>query len=265
MKVITVATHSQAYFPILQESARRNNIDLIILGWGDKWAGFGWKLKLIRNYLQSLNYDEIVLVLDAFDTFIASDVKEIIKKYKDLNSPMICAAERKHHSAIWNWTYEKIFNKHKRYPGTPTEYGYLNAGGWISTASYALKLIDQSTLVDSMNDQTLFTSLYVKGLVSIDYNCEIFTCIRKESDLTHVNNKLKNVRTNTYPCMIHAPADVSMKKLISSLGYQPIKYKLSQRAWKYIYSIYAFWGGNSIKDNLPGCPNNRMHSNADQR
>jgi hypothetical protein len=77
MKIITVATHSQAYFPALKDSARRYNVDLIVLGWGEKWLGFGWKLRMIRDYLKSLSGDEIVMVIDAFDTLITSDVNEI--------------------------------------------------------------------------------------------------------------------------------------------------------------------------------------------
>ncbi len=249
MKIITVATHSQAYFPVLKESARKNNINLVVLGWGEKWAGFGWKLKLLKDYLYTLSHDEIILVLDAFDTIIISNTNEIIKKFKGINKPIICAAERKHYSRIWNWAYEKIFNKDGHYPQTPTGYSYLNAGAWMSSTGYALSMLDKASLENTTNDQTLFTHLYTKGHIFIDYGCEIFTCIRKESDLLHINRRFKNVFTQTYPCIIHAPADVSMKNSVKCMGYQPVRYTVLQRAWKYIYSVYAFWGTNSIKQN----------------
>ena len=105
MKIITVATHSQAYFPVLQESAKRHDITLVVLGWGQKWSGFGWKLQKLKDYIEFLPRDEIVVVLDAFDTLISAKVDELEKKFRKLNTPMLCASERKHNSYIFNWAY----------------------------------------------------------------------------------------------------------------------------------------------------------------
>lgn len=248
MKIITVATHSQAYFPVLEESAKRYGVDLVVLGWGEKWQGFGWKLKLIKDYLGLLSLDETVVVLDAFDTFISGDIDELEKKFKKLNIPMLCASERKHKNPVHNWVYEKIFNNKNDYPKTPTGYNYLNAGTWISSAGYVLRLLNMATIGNTTNDQKLLTSLYLRGYVSIDYNCELFTCIKSEFDLSCSSKGLKNRFTETYPYVIHAPIDVSMKKVLSLLEYNPINYTLKERAWKYAYSILAFWGnrgGNS--------------------
>lgn len=247
MKIITVATHSQAYFPVLQESAKRHGIGLIVLGWGQKWSGFGWKLQQLKNYLDSLPQDEIIVVLDAFDTLISSNIGEIEKKFGNINTNMLCASERKHHSYIFNLAYEKIFNNRNGYPQTPTPYIYLNAGAWISFAGYALNLLKMVNIKNTTNDQELFTYLYLNGYISIDYGCEIFTCIREENDLLYINQIFQNKFTKTYPCIIHAPADVSMKKITSLLGYSPINYNLKQRAWKYIYSTCAFFGNKSFK------------------
>ena len=247
MKIITVATHSQGYFPILASSCKRHNIELTILGWGDKWKGFGWKLMLLKKYFESLANDERVLVLDGFDSFIISDSNEILHKIEQLNKPIVCAAERRHANTMWNAAYEKIFNSDGLYPSTPTVYHYLNAGGWITTAGYALELLNNPWIRNSTNDQAFLTYLYLKEKVFIDYNCEIFTCIRRESDLTLTKNRFKNVFTNSYPCIIHAPADVSMRGLVSQLGYEAIQYNIVKRAWKYLYSGYAFWGSKSYK------------------
>ena len=46
VKLVTVATHSESYFPWLKESCVRYNTNLEILGWGEKWQGYhrGWKV-----------------------------------------------------------------------------------------------------------------------------------------------------------------------------------------------------------------------------
>lgn len=251
MKVITVATHSQAYFPVLEESARLNNIELIVLGWGEKWGGFGWKLKLLKNYFQTQPPNEIVIVVDGFDTFIISNLDEIIQKFKEINKPMICAAERKHHNYIWNIVYERIFNKRNSYPQTPTIYNYLNAGAWITSSGYILDLLKDVPLHNTTNDQALFTYLYINEKIAIDYECKIFTCIRNESDLLYTNGRYENIFTKEYSCIIHAPADVSMKNLIHYMGYTPVKYYFYQRVWKYLYSIFGFWGNELFKQEKP--------------
>jgi hypothetical protein len=247
MKIITVATHSQGYFQVLKQSCRRNNIELTILGWGQKWGGFGWKLKVVRDYLKTLPADDIVLVIDAFDTLIICDTDEILAKFKSMNKPMLCAAERPHDRGIWNAAYERIFNNKGTYPKTPTAYCYLNAGVWLSSAGYALKLLTKAAIENSTNDQTYFTYLYLRGEVFIDFNCEIFTCIRKERDLKQCGTRFENAFTYTYPCIIHAPADVTMENIVASICYEPVRYGIFQKSWKYIYSIRAFWGDTSFK------------------
>jgi hypothetical protein len=53
MKLVTVATHNDKYFPALQESCDRLGYNLVILGWGEKWQGFAWRFKLVRDYLET--------------------------------------------------------------------------------------------------------------------------------------------------------------------------------------------------------------------
>ncbi|MCB8977579.1 MAG: hypothetical protein H6657_09180 [Ardenticatenaceae bacterium] len=78
MQVITVATHSQGYFPLLADTCRNNNIELVVLGWGERWKGFGWKLGLLKKHFESVSSNEIVLVLDGFDTILVSHPIQII-------------------------------------------------------------------------------------------------------------------------------------------------------------------------------------------
>ena len=52
VRLVNVATHSESYFPWLQESCKRYNTNLEILGWGEKWQGYSWKFTLMLNYLK---------------------------------------------------------------------------------------------------------------------------------------------------------------------------------------------------------------------
>ena len=86
MKAITVATHAERYFDVLKESAERNNIDLVVLGWGEKWKGFTWKFNLLIDYLKSCDDNEIVLFIDGYDVFFIRSEYDIINTFLKLKN-----------------------------------------------------------------------------------------------------------------------------------------------------------------------------------
>ena len=43
LHIVTVATHSDYYFPYLKESFKKNGKELTVLGYGEKWKGFNWR------------------------------------------------------------------------------------------------------------------------------------------------------------------------------------------------------------------------------
>jgi hypothetical protein len=55
---VTVATHSERYFPYLKLSAEKYGHHLVILGWGQKWQGLTWKFQPMKEYLKSIPKDE---------------------------------------------------------------------------------------------------------------------------------------------------------------------------------------------------------------
>ena len=70
LKNITVATHkNKGYYKILEESCKRNDIDFIVLGFGQKWEGFTMRWKLWDNYLNKLNDNDIVMINDAYEYY----------------------------------------------------------------------------------------------------------------------------------------------------------------------------------------------------
>jgi len=88
MKIITVATHSELYFPIFKESCQRNNLDLVVLGFGKKWEGFSWRFHLISNYIKELPLDEILIISDAFDVIILNTTN-ILERFQTFNSSVV--------------------------------------------------------------------------------------------------------------------------------------------------------------------------------
>ena len=65
MKIIIYATHSFGTFETLKQHP-----DIVILGYGTKWNGFIEKAKVIKKYISTLPNDEVVCVIDGFDSYI---------------------------------------------------------------------------------------------------------------------------------------------------------------------------------------------------
>ena len=81
MKILTVGTHNKGYYEILQGSCKRNNLELINLGWGKEWKGFTMRYDLMDEYLDKQDDNEIIMFIDAYDVFLLEGEKEILKKF----------------------------------------------------------------------------------------------------------------------------------------------------------------------------------------
>ena len=60
LQIVTVATHNLGYLDKLAESCKRAGTDIKILGLGAKWEGFFTKLKLMCEFLTSVDPSAII-------------------------------------------------------------------------------------------------------------------------------------------------------------------------------------------------------------
>lgn len=74
---IRIATENKFYLPYLNQLIP----NLIILGMNMKWEGYIMKPKLVNKYLKTLNNNDIVCVIDAYDIL---PTKNIINLKKNL-------------------------------------------------------------------------------------------------------------------------------------------------------------------------------------
>ena len=101
MKVITVATEKNGYYLSLEESAKNLDFELILLGLGMKWKGFGWRVKMVLEYLQkslmnsSMNEDDVFMMVDAYDVVLLRSSKDALNEYASMGVPFLCGGFRK--------------------------------------------------------------------------------------------------------------------------------------------------------------------------
>ncbi len=67
--IVTVGTDISGYYNILIKSCKRLSLNIINLGLNKKWSGLTMKYSLLKEYLQKLDNNDVVLFIDAYDVF----------------------------------------------------------------------------------------------------------------------------------------------------------------------------------------------------
>lgn len=138
MRLVTVATHSDGYFPWLIESCRRNTVKLDVLGWKQKWQGFNWRNKLMIDYLKQLPPQELVCFIDAYDVIILKQLTDMEPKFAAFTAAtgykivVGCEHIKDSYSKLGAALY---------FP--PCKGTYLNAGTYMGLAKDLLEILQE--------------------------------------------------------------------------------------------------------------------------
>ncbi len=199
--VCTVASHKTANLNKLLLSCELNHIDLEVIGLGLPYYGNGTKLYLMAEYLETLNDDEIVMFVDAFDVILVADKEVILEKFLRMNTPFLMSAEK------------NCYPPHliARYPPMQNPFRYINTGSYIGYVD-VLKawLNDLPPINPNASDQLQVSTHYLDGHVffNLDYYCELFLplyLVQDQEIVIDVENKIVHcLTTNSQPCVIHA-------------------------------------------------------------
>ena len=106
--IVCYATHTERYFNILKESCP----NIIILGYNDKWINFYTKIHKILDFCKTKNPDDIICIIDGFDTIVLSSLDEILDKYKSLNYDIVFSKAMKSIQWIEGNNYMYIYFKY---------------------------------------------------------------------------------------------------------------------------------------------------------
>jgi hypothetical protein len=231
MKIVTVATKSDRYFPYLEESAKRYDHDFVILAWGKEWKGLGWKFKLMREYLESLPSNELICFIDGYDVILLEDPKTIEDKYNRFTggdkTKVLCAIDRSCGTDL----DKTIINLWMSFYFYKMDNITVNSGTYIGYSSTLLEIYNsmckEFTCDDYTDDQNILQQYILKhkSQFIIDKESEVFlvslSVFSKVSpghdNILIENNKLKF--NGKSPSMLHAPNYTDIDDVIESLGY----------------------------------------------
>lgn len=161
--IVTVATEKKFYMPYLEESIKKNNGNLIILGLGQKWQGFNWRNKLMLDFLKTIDPDDIVCFVDGYDVICVRDLREITDVFLQLkkkNNCKIVVAENKiimnNLFNIYNFIkvkiiFDKCINK------------LINSGTYIGHVKDVLYVLKQVYTGDNTLDDQKILVKYCKS------------------------------------------------------------------------------------------------------
>jgi hypothetical protein len=224
MKLVTVATQDDGYFKWLKQSCKRYNYDLVILGYGEKWQGFNWRLQQVMKYVEQADPDEIICCIDAYDVIMLRDSKEMERAFIEIHDRERCkiviATEITDKNILWKLLGLWLFGSN------------INAGTYIGYAKdilYILKKAQQINDKPNADDQLLLAKITKHNPIDIyiDNDNELFLTILK---LTFMNNSILHTTNLSItdnklyykkhrPFILHVPANMNMVDVIQKLGY----------------------------------------------
>lgn len=207
MHLVTVATHSDGYFPWLLQSCKRFDAPLNVLGWGQVWKGYGWRLQLIIDFLNSIPDNDLVCFIDAFDVILLKPLRDLEEcYYHNAKKDTLLIAEERPQTWIEKSGAYITFGK--------CNGSFINAGSYIGPA-YVIKNVLAS--FDNVIDDQVRLVSYCKtqiDQVSIDKTSSCFLTVSsmfKEFDI-----KLLSLYD---PCILHGAMNTNMNNVIRLLGY----------------------------------------------
>lgn len=185
----------------LYDSANQHNIVVKNLGKGVDWndpmtgRGGGKKLKLIKNYINTIDEYDVVLFTDSYDVIYADDIESIFDKYLGFNTRVLFSAE----SVCWPnaaWA--------DRFPETDHAYRYLNSGTFIGRVKELRAILEDYDEELHDDDQEYIQEQFLSGKfdIKLDTEAYLFQCHEPKIQIAD-NGQLYNPVTNCCPSIYH--------------------------------------------------------------
>lgn len=186
IQVVTYATHSQGMFEDLMNNSQ--DVEIKVLGWGKKWTGYNDKLKECYNYINELPDDDIIVIIDGFDSKIIKPLDEIEKRFLEMNCKVLFSIDPELSGK--NNTL-KVFTSCKNNK-------IINAGLYMGYVKYLKPILNDALEMKCKDDQRNINILCKKyPYLTIDENEIIFS-----------NKK------NLNACILGFPGETSMSRHI---------------------------------------------------
>jgi len=221
------SNYSQILMNLENMSKNKNNYNLcvdddeFIKNRGDSYT----KLKIIKllDILKKYDDNDIIMYIDAFDTYVDATDHEIENKFLESDADVIYSCEKN----CWpNTDFSKYFS----------DQHFVNSGTIIFKNVKFQKILEVISLLHQKTNEcdqyyhTVFAAINLMNVkIKLDESNEFFQCLwgENENNFEKIDGRIKNKNTNTFPCVFHGngDGDAILKKLfenkkeVSFLGF----------------------------------------------
>ena len=186
---------------LLVQSAGIHSQRLVILPW-NRSDNYLQKVTSLRDWAQHQCPQSIVMLTDAYDTFMSCNAARILRTFRALRTGVLFSVEQ-----LWSWQQDEDKPYYDGIARGP--YRYLNAGGFIGYVSALLPLLRETKFVRFYKgaDQVAYSHLLATRSnefnVSFDYDSKVFYVV---SGPDWSSSGLRDARINhSRPCVMHVP------------------------------------------------------------
>jgi hypothetical protein len=195
----------------LIETLKKWKWELVVIGFGDEWFGFGTKTKGILNWLKTTSYhdDQVVIISDSNDVLANDLPTHFMTNYLTLanGDKIVFSSERgccvqsmstvapggfiasdgkrmnaavpgqdNQQQVLWKERMIKI-KEERGFSEDPNGYNFLNAGMMVGKMRHLRKMIEYVQADFSEDDQSLFTEYFLRfpEEIVIDYGNKLFS------------------------------------------------------------------------------------------
>lgn len=181
LHIVTYATHSGGTFKKMMKDAKKYKMSIEVLGWGQKWKNYFCKLEAIDRHIKKLPVDDLVVVIDAFDTRIKGTTRDILKCWDEQfnKAQLIFASSPKMlllPNFVSSYFYHRCFG------------GILNAGLYMGRVGSLVALYEHAFKyrgVCNNDDQCAFNKLAIPHSIVLDNNNYLFNNIEYKERCKH--------------------------------------------------------------------------------
>ena len=199
LHLVTVATHSERYLPVLESQGKDKGFELVKLAIGKKYSGHYMKDLELIDYLNSENVNpkDIVIFVDGFDSLLLSGKEEILEKYNKFNCKLLLSIEN---VGSLSFIHKSVFQQ--------VRGKFINTGLYMGEAEYLKNFLEEMYSHDfdkKSNQKTWADFLETRKKdkeIALDINSEVFL---NYSFTTTNNIVIKEDRVllkNIKPCFI---------------------------------------------------------------
>jgi len=214
MKIVTVATHVDGYMPWLIQSCERYNTQLYTLGIGEKWEGYNWKFKKMKEFLKTVNPKEVVCFIDAYDVILLKDPKKLEDDFNSFsnisNKKIIIGCDQPkptYMKALAYVTFGRCEDK------------LINSGTYIGKAEDLLFMINELQHM-AKDDSSVDDQVLLKDWCNVNPNLIHIDCDNIFFLVTGDPYTDLDIKKSISPYFLHAPGNTYIDNIIKDLNYK---------------------------------------------